>query len=67
MAASSLSIIVTVGTWYDLSTSRVDPFINFGDFELPETADALGGKPLRLDPTINGVLGHAEVSCDLIY
>ncbi len=42
------------------------PFVDLGQLELPEAADFVGRQALSIDPSIDGVLRHAEMLGDVI-
>ncbi len=43
-----------------------NPFVHFGQLELPEPADSVSWECPALNPSVDGVLGHAEMLRDLV-
>jgi hypothetical protein len=48
--------------WFVVSCSAgADPLIDLGELELPQAADPVSRQPLVLDPTVDRVLGDAQM------
>jgi hypothetical protein len=52
---------VGCGSWISRRSTLTHPRIDLGNLEFPEAAHAMSWQILLLDPTVDGVLGHAEV------
>ena len=47
-------------------TLRAYPLVDFGELELPEPADLVGGEAATLNPPVHRVLGDSEMFGDLV-
>jgi hypothetical protein len=53
-------------TRFFFSAASAHPLIHLGQLERPQSFHAMRGQPFVLLPTVNGVLGHAQMLGDVL-
>jgi len=48
-------------------STRFHPRVDLRELELPEPSNLVGRKPLSIDPSVDGVLGHPEMGGYFLY
>jgi len=63
LAAASSSKVAPDWSPRIISPAALHPIIDLFRLELPELSDAMGRQPTAVDPTVNRILGNAEILC----